>query len=51
MSTYRPFKDTIDFDEIKSQRKDIDIVINVNRKHAIEFPDSREEMEKEIMSL
>ncbi|MCT8354488.1 putative type VI secretion system effector [Photorhabdus kayaii] len=51
MSTSRPFKDAIDFDEIKSQRKDINIVINVNRKHAIEFPDNREEMEKEIMSL
>ncbi|ERT10739.1 putative type VI secretion system effector [Photorhabdus temperata] len=51
MNASRPFKDAIDFDEIKSQRKDIDIVINVNRKHAIEFPDSREEMEKEITLL
>ncbi|RAW92771.1 MULTISPECIES: putative type VI secretion system effector [unclassified Photorhabdus] len=51
MNTCQMLKDAIDFKEIKSQRKDIDIVINVNRKHAIEFPDSREEMEKEIMLL
>ncbi|MBS9439893.1 hypothetical protein EAE91_22910 [Photorhabdus noenieputensis] len=51
MSTFRPYKDAIDFEEIKSQRKDIDIVINVNRKHAIEFPHRKEEMAKEIMEL
>ncbi|CAQ85912.1 MULTISPECIES: putative type VI secretion system effector [Photorhabdus] len=51
MSTYRPYKEAIDFDEIKRQRKSIDIDISVNREHAINFPDSKKEAEQEIMNL
>ncbi|MBS9438204.1 hypothetical protein EAE91_13880 [Photorhabdus noenieputensis] len=51
MSTYRPYKEAIDFDEIKRQRKGIDIDIDVNRKHAINFPDSKKRAEQEIVNL
>ncbi|NHB90242.1 putative type VI secretion system effector [Photorhabdus tasmaniensis] len=51
MSTYRPFKDAIDFDEIKSQRKDIDISIEVKRERIQRCPEDREEVEKAIAEV
>ncbi|MBS9435460.1 putative type VI secretion system effector [Photorhabdus hainanensis] len=51
MSTFRSYKEAIDFEQIKRQKKGIEIDINVNRKHAINFPDSKKEAEQEIMNL
>ncbi|KGM28306.1 hypothetical protein C6H64_23055 [Photorhabdus luminescens] len=51
MSTFRSDKEAIDFEQIKRQKKGIEIDINVNRKHAINFPDSKKEAEQEIMNL
>ncbi|AKH62147.1 MULTISPECIES: hypothetical protein [Photorhabdus] len=51
MSTCRPFKDAIDFKEIKSQRKDIDISIEVKRERIQRCPEDRAEVEKAIAEL
>ncbi|MCC8457716.1 putative type VI secretion system effector [Photorhabdus aegyptia] len=48
MSTYRSFKEAIDFDEIKSQRSSLDTWIEVNLDWIVSHPDSKEESEKEI---
>ncbi|MBS9439894.1 hypothetical protein EAE91_22915 [Photorhabdus noenieputensis] len=52
MSTYRPYKEAIDFDEIKRQRKDIDISVKVKREIIIpRYPEDRKEEEKAIEEL
>ncbi|TDB44167.1 putative type VI secretion system effector [Photorhabdus khanii] len=51
MSTYRPFKAAIDFKEIKSQRKDIDILTKVKRERIQRRPQDREEVEKAIAEV
>ncbi|MBS9435458.1 putative type VI secretion system effector [Photorhabdus hainanensis] len=48
MSTFRPYKDAIDFDEIKSQRSSLDTWIEVNIDWIVSHPESKEESEKEI---
>ncbi|KGM28308.1 hypothetical protein KS18_10500 [Photorhabdus luminescens] len=48
MSTFRPDKDAIDFDEIKSQRSSLDTWIEVNLDWIVSHPESKEESEKEI---
>ncbi|WP_448512043.1 putative type VI secretion system effector [Photorhabdus laumondii] len=52
MSTYRSFKEAIDFDEVKRQRKDIDISVKIKREIIIpRYPEDREEEEKAIEEL
>ncbi|EYU13219.1 hypothetical protein [Photorhabdus aegyptia] len=48
MSTFRPYKDAIDFDEIKRQRSSLDTWIEVNLDWIVSHPESKEESEKEI---
>ncbi|MCW7550829.1 hypothetical protein OO184_23580 [Photorhabdus sp. APURE] len=48
MSTCRPYKDAIDFEEIKSQRNSLDTWIEVNLDWIVSHPESKEESEKEI---
>ncbi|WP_350307599.1 putative type VI secretion system effector [Photorhabdus viridis] len=48
MSTCRPFKEAIDFKEIKSQRSSLDTWIEVNLDWIVNHPEGREEAEKEI---
>ncbi|WP_391527974.1 putative type VI secretion system effector [Photorhabdus akhurstii] len=49
MSTFRPYKEAIDFDEIKRQRKDIGISVKIKREIIIpRYPEDREEIEKAI---
>ncbi|MCW7549670.1 hypothetical protein OO184_17450 [Photorhabdus sp. APURE] len=48
MSTFRPYKDAIDFEEIKSQRSSLDTWIEVNLDWIVSHPESKEESEKEI---
>ncbi|NHB90243.1 putative type VI secretion system effector [Photorhabdus tasmaniensis] len=48
MSTYRPFKDAIDFKEIKSQRSSLDTWIEVNLEWIADHPNNTEDSEKEI---
>ncbi|MGV7963445.1 putative type VI secretion system effector [Photorhabdus tasmaniensis] len=51
MSTYRPFKDAIDFDEIKSQRSSLNTRIEVKRERIQRCPEDREEVEKAIAEV
>ncbi|WP_434525927.1 putative type VI secretion system effector [Photorhabdus asymbiotica] len=51
MSTFRPYKEAINFDEIKDQRKDIDILVKVKRERIQRRPEDREEVEKSIAEL
>ncbi|MFD0708283.1 putative type VI secretion system effector [Photorhabdus akhurstii] len=52
MSTFRPDKDAIDFEEIKRQRKDIDISVKVKREIVIpRYPEDRDKIEKAIAEL
>ncbi|MCW7550828.1 hypothetical protein OO184_23575 [Photorhabdus sp. APURE] len=52
MSTCRPLKAAIDFEEIKRQRKDIDISVKIKREIIIpRYPEDREEEEKAIEEL
>ncbi|MCW7764633.1 putative type VI secretion system effector [Photorhabdus luminescens] len=48
MSTCRPYKDAIDFEEIKRQRSSLDTWIEVNFDWIVSHPESKEESEKEI---
>ncbi|MCW7550830.1 hypothetical protein OO184_23585 [Photorhabdus sp. APURE] len=48
MSTFRPYKEAIDFDEIKRQRSSLDTWIEVNLDWIVSHPESKEESEKEI---
>ncbi|TDB47671.1 putative type VI secretion system effector [Photorhabdus luminescens] len=52
MSTFRPYKDAIDFEEIKSQRKRLSTQIAVKREIMIpHYPEDREEVEKAIAEI
>ncbi|WP_118988151.1 putative type VI secretion system effector [Photorhabdus sp. CRCIA-P01] len=48
MSTYRPYKAAIDFEEIKSQRSSLDTWIEVNLDWIANHPEDREKAEQEI---
>ncbi|CAQ85915.1 putative type VI secretion system effector [Photorhabdus asymbiotica] len=48
MSTFRPYKEAIDFEEIKSQRRNLDTWIAVKRERIQRRPEDRPEVEKEI---
>ncbi|WP_434525925.1 putative type VI secretion system effector [Photorhabdus asymbiotica] len=48
MSTFRPYKEAIDFEEIKSQRRNLDTWIAVKRERIQRRPEDRSEVEKEI---
>ncbi|TNH44867.1 putative type VI secretion system effector [Photorhabdus luminescens] len=52
MSTFRPYKDAIDFEEIKSQRKRLNTQIAVKREIMIpRYPEDREGIEKAIVEI
>ncbi|MCW7764630.1 putative type VI secretion system effector [Photorhabdus luminescens] len=51
MNTYQMLKGAIDFEEVKDQRKDIDILVNVKRERIQRRPEDREEVEKAIEEL
>lgn len=51
MSTYRPYKEAIDFEEVKDQRKDIDILVKVKRERIQRCPEDSEEVERAIEEL
>ncbi|MCW7549680.1 hypothetical protein OO184_17500 [Photorhabdus sp. APURE] len=51
MNTYQMLKGAIDFEEVKDQRKDIDILVNVKRERIQRWPEDREEVEKAIAEL
>ncbi|KMW72195.1 hypothetical protein TI10_16760 [Photorhabdus luminescens subsp. luminescens] len=51
MNTFRPYKEAINFDEIKDQRKDIDILVKVKQERIQRRPEDREEVEKAIAEL
>ncbi|TDB44168.1 putative type VI secretion system effector [Photorhabdus khanii] len=51
MSTCRPFKVAIDFEEIKSQRSSLDTRIAVKRERIQRRPQDREEVEKAIAEV
>ncbi len=44
MSTFRPYKEAIDFDEIKRQRSSLDTWIEVNLDWIVSHPESQGEI-------